>query len=210
VLRRAKYSFRRARRILPKKPSAQTRAAAERALAKLRRIEQQGGCELFFGDESGFCLQPTVMRLWQPLDQTLGLPAQSHSKRLNAVGFWRESDNTLHFHTHLGRLGAAEFIEAVETKLLPHLQRPTVLVLDNARLHHSHLVKERLSQWRSQGLRLFFLPPYSPHLNPIEILWRELKYRWLPPTAYLNFQSLCDQVTTVLQHIGSKYRISYS
>jgi len=150
------------------------------------------------------------MRLWQPHGQTIGLPTQAHNKRINAVGFWRETDNTLHFHTHLGRLGAVEFIEAVESKLLPYLQKPTVLVLDNARPHHSHLVKERLKQWRKQGLRLFFLPPYSPHLNPIEILWRQVKHRWLSPVAYLNFQSLCEQVTNVLRQVGSKYRISYS
>ncbi|MDR1180459.1 MAG: transposase, partial [Bacteroidales bacterium] len=36
----------------------------------------------------------------------------------------------------------------------------------------------------------FFLPPYSPELNKIEILWRFIKYKWLPFEPFLNFQNL--------------------
>jgi hypothetical protein len=44
---------------------------------------------------------------------------------------------------------------------------------DNGPCHRGKLVKARRAAWRARGLRLFFLPPYCPHLNRIETLWRQ-------------------------------------
>jgi transposase len=43
-----------------------------------------------------------------------------------------------------------------------------------------------------QGLYLLFLPPYCPELNLIEILWRKIKYEWLPVSAYESFKDLSE------------------
>ncbi|KPH14778.1 transposase [Chryseobacterium sp. ERMR1:04] len=65
--------------------------------------------------------------------------------------------------------------------------KQTVVVLDNARIHLAKKVKERIPYWEQRGLFLFFLPPYSPHLNIIERLWKELKSRWIKPDDYTSF-----------------------
>ena len=93
---------------------------------------------------------------------------------------------------------------------MPHLRRATVLVVDNAPVHRAKAVKAKLQEWRERGLRLFFLPPYCPHLNRIEVLWRQMKYRWLEPAAYADFASLCQAVTAILNQVGSKYLLSFS
>ena len=49
------------------------------------------------------------------------------------------------------------------------------------------------------------LRPYCPHLNLIEILWRQTKYRWLAPNVYKDFETLCQSVTEVLAQVGTKY-----
>jgi putative transposase len=51
----------------------------------------------------------------------------------------------------------------------------TVIVLDNASVHKSQLVNQRIEQWQRQGLLLFFLPPHSPQMNRIEDEWLHLK-----------------------------------
>ena len=210
ALRRLGWRWRRARRRTAKTPAPHRVAAARKALQKLRALEAAGRCELIYGDESGFCLQPTLFRCWQPPGSTLSLPAQAHSKRLNVAGFLRGDGHLFHFERE-GRLGGAEFIEAVESKLLPALRgRPAVLVLDNGPCHRSRLVKARRAEWRAKGLRLFFLPPYCPHLNRIETLWRMLKHRWLSPAAYASFPCLCHQVSNILNLVGSDYRITFS
>lgn len=61
--------------------------------------------------------------------------------------------------------------------LLRHRRRSrnqSVIVLDNARYHHAVLLAPFLEQ-RQAFLRLDFLPPYSPDLNPIERVWKHLR-----------------------------------
>jgi transposase len=106
--------------------------------------------------------------------------------------------------------GTASFvIESIEA-LLPLLSRPTVLVLDNATVHRSKAVQAKRKEWKQKGLRLLFLPPYCPHLNKIEILWRQVKYQWLWPAAYADFPTLCQSVTDILAQVGTKYRVSFA
>ena len=59
-------------------------------------------------------------------------------------------------------------------------------------------------------LRLFFLPPYCPHLNRIETLWRLVKHHWLAPAAYTTFATLREHVTAILNVVGLNYRVSFS
>ena len=209
VLHRARWRWRRTRRRTGKPPAPHRVQAARKAPGKLRAHEQAGRCDLFYGDESGFCLPPTLGRCWQPPGPTLGVPAQAHSRRWNGCGFRRGDGEWAHLG-RAGRLGAKEFIEAVETRLLPTLRRPTILVLDHGPCHRSRLVKARRAEWRRRGLRLFFLPPYCPPLNRIETLWRLVKHHWLPATAYANFATLRDNVTNLLNTVGLNYRVSFS
>ena len=208
-MRRARWRWRRTRRRTGKPPTPHRVRAARKALAKLRAHEQAGLCDLFYGDESGFCLQPTLGRCWQPPGPTLAVPAQAHSRRWNVGGFLRGDGELAHLG-RAGRLGAKEFIEAVETRLLPVRRRPAILVLDNGPCHRSRLVKAKRAEWRQRGLRLFFLPPYCPHLNRIETLWRLVKHHWLPVSAYASFAMLRDTVTALLNTVGLNYRVIFS
>ncbi len=61
----------------------------------------------------------------------------------------------------------------------------------------------------STGHALHWLPPYSPELNLIEILWRKIKYEWLPPRAYLGFNHLQSELQSILDQFGSKYTITF-
>ena len=181
----------------------------ERALARFQKLEEAGRCQVLFGDESGFCLQPCLPYLWQKKGQTVGLPAQAHRQRLSVLGLLRSSDGKLwHFPTR-ERLTAQHVVDSVES-LLPALEKPAVLVLDNAGVHRARAVQEKRGEWRRRGLRLLFLPPYCPHLNVIEVLWRQVKYRWLPVGAYQGFATLCESVTGILDQVGTKYRITFA
>ena len=59
-------------------------------------------------------------------------------------------------------------------------QNLTVVVLDNAGFHKANLIRQKQEVWQKQNLYLRYLPPYSPHLNPIESVWRRLKGFLLP------------------------------
>ena len=66
-----------------------------------------------------------------------------------------------------------------------------------------------IPEWEKQDLYLWFLPPYCPELNLIEILWKKIKYYWLPIDAYNSFEKLDECLCQVLANIGKKYRISF-
>ena len=86
------------------------------------------------------------------------------------------------------------------------ITKKTVVVLDNASIHTSEAFEERLPFWKKQGLILKYLPPYSPELNLIEILWRHIKYRWLPFSAYQCLNALIEALENILSNVGSKYQ----
>ncbi len=64
---------------------------------------------------------------------------------------------------------------------------------------------KNIEKWEEKGLFVKYLPPYSPELNPIEILRRFIKYLWLPFSAYTSFENLVEEVEKILRGVGSEY-----
>jgi transposase len=67
---------------------------------------------------------------------------------------------------------------------LPASQVPRVVVLDNAGLPTGGAVKAARRQLAKEGIFLYFLPPYSPELNEVEPLLRQVKYQEMPERSY--------------------------
>lgn len=85
-------------------------------------------------------------------------------------------------------------------QLLRHrgLGKRMVIILDNARYHHARLLKAFLRKNRRR-LRLLFLPPYSPQLNPIERVWK-LTRRLATHNRY--FATLDELLQAVLERFA--------
>jgi transposase len=71
-----------------------------------------------------------------------------------------------------GPVNAARFLAYVQHILLPTLGPGDIVVMDNLGSHKSQAVRQAI---RSVGARVWFLPPYSPDLNPIEQVFAKLK-----------------------------------
>jgi transposase len=117
--------------------------------------------------------------------------------------------NELLFKTTTQKITSSFIIEQFE-QLSFSIQRTTVLVLDNARVHTSKKIQERRTFWQERGLFLFYLPPYSPHLNIAEVLWRKLKYEWLQPSDYTSSDTLFYTVKQALAAVGTDLTIHFS
>ncbi len=91
------------------------------------------------------------------------------------------------------------------------IQKMTVVILDNAPWHISGSVENKIEEWENQGLFIFRLPTYSPHLNIIETLWRKMKLEWLKPQDYENKQSLHQAVNNILMNYNKEeFNIDFS
>jgi transposase len=90
------------------------------------------------------------------------------------------------------------------------LKKLTIVVLDNARIHHGKQMRERIGAWQRRGLYIFYLPTYSPHLNIAETVWRKLKYEWLEAEDYTSKEHLQYAVKQALSAFGKSLRIKFS
>jgi transposase len=89
-------------------------------------------------------------------------------------------------------------------------KKKTVVVMDNAAVHTSEALEECLPKWKKKGVIITYLPPYSPELNLIEILWRNIKYAWGPFSADQCLNTLRDALEDILKNFGSKYQITFA
>ena len=169
-------------------------------------LEEAGKLKIYYGDESGFSLEPYLSYGWQPADEYVRIcPVGGH--RLNVFGLLSR-DNDLHAFSTQGTVDTDmviacmdEFVKTITTK--------TVVVLDNASIHRSEKFNAKLYEWSRKGLRIFHLPPYSPHLNIIETLWRKMKYDWLKPSDYASWETLRKALENILFSVGKELKIDF-
>ena len=90
----SRLRWKRSRKSLKPKRNPQQFALAAQEIQKLKRQPQTGKIDLFYFDESGFSLTPTVPYAYQPLGKTLEIPASPSRKRLKVLGFY-SLDNRL-------------------------------------------------------------------------------------------------------------------
>lgn len=177
------------------------------ALTELLALAAVGLIELYFGDESGFWQNPVIASAWQFAGEEIRLFPEK-GKRLSVFGFL-----DLHcrgrFWTTDETIKSEFVIECLEQWVADKGGKPRVLVLDNAKIHRSRLVQKKLAEWEEKGFYIFNLPPYSPHLNSIEILWRKMKYEWLKPEDYYSFESLTTAIQEILSKLGAEYKINF-
>ena len=146
-------------------------------LSKLQKAARDGQCRLIYFDEAGFSASPSVQRGWSPRGKPHCVTPNPHCRR-SVMGALDFGANTLiHEATKqsVKRPAVVQFLDPVAQQAD---QRPTVVVLDNASIHHD-IDHETLERWLIEHrMMLFYLPPYSPELNMIEILWKQAKYHW--------------------------------
>jgi transposase len=71
-----------------------------------------------------------------------------------------------------GHCNTKTFELYLEKILVPTLSPGKIVVIDNASFHSSSKIKDLIEK---AGCQLFYLPPYSPDLNPIEHYWHKIK-----------------------------------
>jgi transposase len=169
-------------------------------------LEDSGYIDLYFGDESHFGLTPNVPYAWQTKENPILLPA-AKGKFLNVVGLMNRK-NELFFELDETTFNSDKLINFMD-RFANQIVKRTVVILDNSPIHKSKKFMAKIEEWKEKDLLIFFLPPYSPELNLIEILWRRIKYQWLPFEAYLCFQNLKERLSYVLNNFGIKYDIIF-
>jgi transposase len=182
--------------------------AFERARVEIDELIQQaqvGQIELAYVDEAGFAPQPPNRSAWSKVGETHAVLSK-RSQRLNVIGALLSS----------GRLLMAKLWQSVNglwffgflMALIERVKKPMVVILDNASIHTAKALEPYWELLKEKGLQFYFLPPYSPELNRIEILWKKIKYEWLPFKSFTP-DELEQAIDKIGAGFGSEYQLTF-
>ncbi len=176
-------------------------------MAQLEQFSQQGLIDLFYGDESHVCSQGYSPYGWQFPGEDIYIPVEKGYK----INIWGliSRQNQIHWATTEQNIDAHFIVEQLE-KLSFQIQKQTVVVLDNASIHKAKIIQQQIKFWQSRGLYIFYLPPYSPHLNMAETRWRKIKKEQIDPEDYLNKETLAYAINRCLAQVGNAWKINFS
>jgi DDE superfamily endonuclease len=98
--------------------------------------EATGACALWYFDVSGFCLTPYIPYAWQPMGSVITIPASTHRRRLNVLGFLNRH-NELFPYMIEGKVDTSVIVECFD-QFSKQIKKRTYVFLDNSPLHRSH------------------------------------------------------------------------
>ena len=180
-------------------PSPQLYAYKTEKLQELEHLNINGKIDLYYADESHVCTEGYVPYGWQFRNEDVYIPSPK-AQRVNIFGMI-DRNNRYHGFTTTESIDADKVVEYLDTFSL-NIKKDTFIVLDNASVHRNKKIRELRELWEKRGLFLFYLPPYSPHLNLAETLWRIMKTKWIRPQDYASSDNLFYTVNRALAAVG--------
>jgi transposase len=151
---------------------------------------------VFFSDETGVRSDNHSGTTWGKRGQTPIVSRTGKRLRLNIIGAMSRRGD-FKFMVYDDKMNGKKFVEFLK-RLMHKRRRPIFLVVDSHPSHKSSVVKNYLE---SQGnkLRLIYLPPYSPELNPQEYGWNAMKNRKVSSARISNQKELVTAVRSCLR-----------
>lgn len=137
------------------------------------RAEARGaGATIYFADESGIRSDYHTGTTWAPRGQTPVVEVTGRRFSLNMISAV-SPQGEFRFMLHEGSVTATVFREFLK-RLMIGADKPVFVIVDGHPIHKAKLVRTYVEGLNGQ-LKLFYLPPYSPHLNPDEQVWAHVK-----------------------------------
>jgi transposase len=183
-------------------------ARAQAVLANLRQNAKADRLKLFYLDESGF--SPSL-----PTGYSWCLPGQRkrvryeypQGRRVNVLAGYAPygPEPWLDAQAFERTLSSDDLIAYLKERL-PAAPVPRVVVLDNASLHVSKVTKAARPGLAARGIYLYFLPAYSPELNEIEAVFKQVKHHEIPERSHTSKAELRGSVEQGFDSYGKKLR----
>jgi transposase len=139
---------------------------------RIRQLAKRKKATVFFGDEAGVRSDHHAGTTWAVKGRTPVVSSSGSRFGLNLISAVA-AQGEFRFMTVKGRIGAATFIEFLK-RLIHNADRMIFLIVDGHPAHKAKCVARFVESVKDR-LQLFFLPPYSPELNPDERVWNDLK-----------------------------------
>jgi transposase len=131
------------------------------------------GASIFFGDEASVRTDYHAGTTWAPVGRTPVVRGTGNRQSINMISAV-SGRGKLHFSIIDGNTNAENFIEYLK-KLMHDIPGKIFLIVDGHSAHTAKVTRQFVED-NNDRLKLFFLPPYSPELNPDEWVWKNIKH----------------------------------
>ena len=167
--------------------------------AIVKQARREGG-EIYWADETAIRQDTAWVRGYAPAGQT---PVVEHAARWDSLTMISALTNQglIRFALHDGAINTERFIEFLGA-LVHDAPCKVFVIVDNLRVHHAKLVHEWLDS-RTDTIEIFYLPPYSPEINPDEILNRDFKTELRTRPAAKNSDALKQIAMNFMTALGN-------
>ncbi len=170
-LRRVRFSWRKCRYVPYKSASKEVQEEFKQVAGGKAAEYRKEGRPAFVEDEARVQISQNPGYGWRPINGRDTVPIGFSTKSVRLIGIMGE--NVLYVRT-VESTNSETFIDFLKDVRQRHPE--FYMVLDNASYHKSRAVKEYV-EGTNGAIDLEFLPPYTPQLNQIENVWRDLKRR---------------------------------
>ena len=165
---------------------------------QIRELAKKEKAIIFFGDEAGVRSDHHAGTTWAPKGRTPVVSTTGARFGLNLISAV-SAQGEFRFMVTKGRVGAQVFIDFLD-RLIYNAKRPIFLIVNGHPSHKAKMVNRFLDEHKGK-LRLFFLPPYSPELNPDERVWNDLKNNHIGRKVIMSPEELKREVVNELRSI---------
>lgn len=170
----------------------------EEEFPAIQRRAKEAGARILFGDEAGVRSDYHAGTTWGVKGQTPIVPRTGGRYSINMLSAI-SGRGELRFMLVKGRVNGTVFAEFLR-RLMHNASHPIFLILDGHSIHRSRPVREFVAQ-QGGRLQLFFLPPYSPELNPDEQVWNYVKNHGVGRAALRGSRDLARFVLARLRSL---------
>jgi transposase len=157
--------------------------------------------KVFFADEAGVRSDHHAGTTWSKRGKTPVVSSTGARFGLNLISAV-SAQGEFRFMTIEGRTTAAVFIEFIK-RLVHNADRPVYLIVDGHSAHKAKMVEKFVESLEGR-VRLFYLPPYSPELNPDECVWNDLKNNAIGRMLITDAGMLKKEVLRFLRYLQKK------
>lgn len=167
----------------------------EETYPKIAARAKEERAEIHWGDEAGFRSDHQTGTSYSPKGQTPIVKSTGKRFRVNMISTVTNK-GTLRFMLFEDSFTADVFLNFLK-RLTKGSKTKIFLILDNLRVHHAKVLKPWLEENKNK-IELFYLPSYSPELNPDELLNQDVKSNAVGRKRAKNLTELKNNITTYL------------
>ena len=157
----------------------------------IQKRAKEENAEIQWGDDTGVRNNCQHGRSYAPKGKTPTKKSMSKRFSLNMISTVT-NQGKVQFMIYSENMNSDKFIEFLK-QLIKNSDQKIFLILDNLRVHHSHIVKDWITE-NKEKIELFFLPAYSPEKNPDEYLNCDLKQGLSSKPAPKNQEKLKENL----------------